>query len=157
LPAFGPAEGCCQLAGERAKEPILIPVEQALKLLESAYANLEFDDAGDDLRKVHLAALEHLSRTSKNAKLRGKAWLLTATDRNVARYREEGRFSNGPDTKQQADVLGSRVDDVPALMLFRQNGEESKGWRDLPFWWPVVVTPKSAVTSIFATAEPSVT
>ena len=145
------------IVGKKVKEPTLIPVEQAIALLELAYANLEFDDAGDDVRKAHLAALEHLSRTSKKVDLQGKVWLLTATERNVARYREEGRFSNGPDTKQQADVLGTRVDDTPALMLFRQNGEESQHWRGLPFWWPVIVTPRSAVTSIFATAEVSIT
>lgn len=145
-----------ELVGKRLGEPVLIPVAKAGELLELAYANLEFDDDGDDERKAHLAALEHLSLTSKKVSLRGKVWLLAATDRNVARYREEGRFSNAPDTKQQIDALGSKVDDIPALMLFRQNGEESKGWRDLPFWWPVIVTPTSAVTSIFATDEVSV-
>jgi hypothetical protein len=61
-----------------------------------------------------------------------------------------------PDTKQQADILAPKVSDIPALMLLGQNGEEDKGWRGLPFWWLVVVTPRSAVTSIFANDEPSV-
>jgi hypothetical protein len=145
-----------ELVGKSTKEPVLIPIEKAAALLELAYANLEFDHAGDDARKAHLAALEHLSRTSKKADQQGKVWLLTATDRNVKRYREEGRFSNGPDTKQQSDLLGTKVNDIPALMLLRQNGEEANGWRDLPFWWPVIVTPKSAVTSIFATDVPAI-
>jgi len=63
--------------------------------------------------------------------------LLTATGRNIGRYRTEGRFFVNPDTKQQADILGTKVRDIPALMLLRQNGEEEKGWRGLPFWWPV--------------------
>jgi hypothetical protein len=49
-------------------------------------------------------------------------WLLTSTDGDVARQREEGRSSNGPYNKQQADLLGDKVEDTPALMLFRQNG-----------------------------------
>jgi hypothetical protein len=142
-------------AGKNPKEPVLISVEEAISLLEMAYANLEFDNPGDDTRKAHEAALEHLSRTSKKHELQGKVWLLTTTDRNVSRYREEGRFSNGPDTKQQADLLGSKVNDIPALMLFRQNGEGAKGWRDLPFWWPVIVTPRSSVTSIFTDDNPT--
>jgi len=142
--------------GKSDEEPILIPVEKAMELLELAYANLEFEEAGDDGRKAHLAALEHLSRTSKNVELQNKVWLLTATERNIARYRTEGRFSDNPDTKQQADILAPRVKDIPALMLLRQNGEEAKGWRGLAFWWPVIVTPRSAVTSIFANDEPSV-
>jgi hypothetical protein len=142
--------------GKSDEEPILIPVEKAMELLELAYANLEFEEAGDDGRKAHLAALEHLSRTSKNVELQNKVWLLTATERNIARYRTEGRFSDNPDTKQQADILAPKVRDIPALMLLRQNGEEAKGWRGLAFWWPVIVTPRSAVTSIFANDEPSV-
>ena len=44
--------------------------------------------------------------------------------------------------------------DIPVLMLLRQNGEEAKGWRGFPFWWPVIVNARSAVTAIFATDEP---
>jgi len=144
------------LLSKDEKEPVLIPVETAVSLLELAYSNLEFDDSGDDDRKAHIAAVEHLSRTCKRTQLQGKVWLLAARDRNVARYREEGRFSNAPDTKQQADLGRTKAEEVPVLMLMRQNGKESDGWRDLPFWWPVIVTPRSAVTSVFAAAEPAV-
>jgi hypothetical protein len=137
-------------------EPILVSVEKAMELLELAYDNLEFEEPSDDSRKGYLAALEHLSRTTKNLGFQNKVWLLTATDRETPRYFSQGRFSNNPDTKQQADVLAPKVADIPALMLLRQNGEEAKGWRGLPFWWPVIVTPRSAVTSIFANDGPSV-
>jgi hypothetical protein len=142
--------------GKDEAEPVLIPVEKAMELLELAYANLEFEEAGDDSRKAHLAALEHLSRTTKSLDEQNKVWLLTVTGRNITRYRSEGRFSDNPDTKQQADTLAPKVSDIPALMLLRQNGEEDKGWRGLPFWWPVIVTPRSAITSIFANDEPTV-
>jgi hypothetical protein len=149
-------ERIAETIGENAEEPVLIAVEKAMALLELAYANLEFEDSVDDSRKAHLAALEHLSRTSKNPELQNKVWLLTATDRNLNRYRPNGRFSDNVDQKQQANNLGSKVNDIPALMLIRQNGEESQGWRGLAFWWPVIVTPRLAVTSIFANDEPSV-
>ena len=136
-----------------ATEPVLIDVKDAIELLQLAYENLEFDDSTDDDREAHVAALEHLSLTTKNPKLKSKVWLLIAKDRNVARYREEGRFSNAPDTKQQKDLARNKAQDIPVLMLLRQNGEEEKGWRGLPFWWPVIVTPRSAVTAIFATDE----
>jgi hypothetical protein len=136
-------------------QPVLVSVEQALELLELAYANLQFEEGVDDSRKAHLAALEHLSRTTPTAEFQGKVWLLTATGRNLTRYRDGGRFSDNPDTKQQADQLGSKINDVPALMLLRQDGDVAKGWRDLPFWWPVVMTPKTAVTSLFASDGPT--
>ena len=100
-----------------------------------------------------MVALEHLSHVSSRADLKEKVWLLTATDRDIARYREEGRFSNAPDTKQQRDLVATKVNDIPVLMLLRQNGSEAKGWKGLPFWWPVILTSRSAATVVFATRE----
>ena len=148
-------DGQIEAMEKSAEVPVLIPVEKAMALLELAYSNLEFDDPGDNSRKAHLAALEHLSRSSKNPQLQNHVWLVTARDRQLPRLRAEGRPSDNPDTKQQADILRPKVNDIPALMLFRQEGEAEKGWRDLPFWWPVILTPRSAVTSIFANDEPS--
>jgi len=137
-----------------ATEPVLVDVADAVALLELAYSNLEFDDATDDDRVAHIAALGHLARTCKKTEAKGKVWLLVAKERDVARYREEGRFSNAPDTKQQKDFASANADDIPVLMLLRQNGDEARGWRGLPFWWPVIVTPRSGVTAVFATDEP---
>ena len=103
-----------------------------------------------------LPALPYLAPWYRLVQLPGKVWLLTARERNVARYREEGRFSNAPDTKQQADLARGKATDLPVLMLLRQNGEEGKGWRGLPFWWPVIVIPQNAVTSIFTSDSPAV-
>jgi len=136
-----------------AEEPVLIDVAEGVELLKLAYANLEFDDSTDDDRKAHIAALEHLSCASKRSELKGKVWLMVETDRDMRRYREEGRFSNAPDTKQQG-LARSKAEDIPTLMLLRQNGKEDQGWRGLPFWWPVIVTPRSAATAIFAKDEP---
>ena len=95
------------------KEPVLLDISKAVEFLQLAYANLEFDEPTDDDREAHVAALEHLSRTCKKTQLRNKAWLLVAKDRNVARYREEGRFSNAPDTKQQKDVARTKAEGHP--------------------------------------------
>jgi hypothetical protein len=139
--------------GNSAEKPLLIPLEKAVELLELAYENLEFPDSNNDDRQAHIVALEHLSRTTANPKMKGKVWLITATGRDVARYREEGRFSNAPDTKQQKELAQVNADDLPVLMLLRQKGSEEKGWRGLEFWWPVIVVPYSAPTTIFATEE----
>lgn len=135
-----------------ANEPVLINVTDAVELLKLAYANLEFDDAMDDDSKAHIAALEHLSRTCKKSELKGKVWLMVEKGREMRRYREEGRPSNAPDTKQQG-LARAKAENIPTLMLLRQNGEEKHGWRGLPFWWPVIVTPRSAETAIFAMDE----
>jgi hypothetical protein len=137
----------------KVTEPVLIDLKDAVELLRQAFENLEFDDSIDDDREAHIAVMEHLSRKSKKANLKGKVRSLAAKNRNVSRYRDEGRFSNAPDTKQQKDQARSKAQDIPVLMLLRQNGDEAKGWRGLPFWWPVIVTPMSAATAIFANDE----
>ena len=135
-------------------EPVLIRLEQAADLLKLAYSNFEFDESTDDDREAHIVALEHLSMICKDPGLKGKVWLVVARDdRGIRRYREGGRFSNAPDTKQQV-LARSLAADIPVLTLLRQKGDEAQGWRGLPFWWPVIVTPRSGVTVIFSTNQP---
>jgi hypothetical protein len=42
--------------------------------------------------------------------------------------------------------------DHPILFLLRQNGSAEKGWRDTPFYWPVIRAQSNAPTAIY-TAE----
>jgi hypothetical protein len=140
------------LTASTGDKPVLVSVEEATELLELAYANIVFEDEADDERKGHIAALALLSQHSQNKPAQGKVWLLTAKDRNVKRFRASGRLSDAPDTKQQADAA---KDGIPVLVLMRQNGDQTDGWRDLPFWWPVIIPPHNAVTSIFAAEAPA--
>jgi hypothetical protein len=132
----------------------LIQLDIAIRLLELVYENLEFEDDQEDESNAHLAVLEHLSKQSKDEKLRNHVFLITASNRDVARIREGGRFSNAPDTKQQENLAREKAQTVPVLMLLRQKGSEEKKWRGLPFWWPVIVVPRDAVTSVFAAEAP---
>lgn len=143
------------LCGGKLEGTASIPVEIAVKLLDLAYLNLESEDEDHDDRKAHVAALEHLSKLAVDPSVRGNVLLIAAADRDVVRIREGGRFTNAPDTKQQADFARLKATNTPVLMLLRQNGLESSGWRELPFWWPVVVVPQDAVTSVFAAEAPA--
>jgi Z1 domain len=144
-----------QILGGTLDGTAKIEVDTAVKLLEFAYSNLEFEHEGDDERKALIAALEHLSKTASEPSARGRVFLMAASNRDVARFREGGRPSNAPDTKQQADFAEQNAQEMPALMLLRQNGTEKQGWRGLPFWWPVIVPQQSAVTSVFAAEAPA--
>ena len=99
--------------------------------------------------------MEHLSKRAQNLDFRDKVFLIVASERDVARMRPGGRVSNAPDTKQQADFAQEKARHVPVLMLLRQEGSEEKGWKGLPFWWPVIVVPRDAVTSVFAAEAPA--
>ena len=144
-----------EATGGTLGKPVLVPVEAAVEMLRLAYENLEFDDGEEDERRAHIAILEHLSKAT-GVKESGKVWLITSVeDRRLSRIREDGRYQSSPDTKQQRDMASKLGRDVPILILLRQGGAEEKGWRGLPFWWPVVVTPFSAVTSVFADEVPA--
>ena len=142
------------LCGGNLGTSVEIDVHNAAKLLELCYQNLLFDDPDDEQAKAQIAMLEHFSLQAEPPKGGGKVWLITAIDRNVARYRTGGRFSDAPDTKQQAEEAQAKAVDIPALMLLRQNGKDEDGWKGLPFWWPVLVTPRNAITSVFAAETP---
>jgi len=73
-----------------------------------------------------------------------------ARGRELKRIRQDGRYANSPDTQQQAAIADQHAQNIPVLLMMRQNGVESDGWRDLPFWWPVIVSPINAITSVFS-------
>ena len=89
--------------GDRLDGSLEIEFHEAVKLAKQAFDNLEFDDSEDEQERAFVAMLEHYSRQCAVAELTGKVHLIVASDRDVARYREGGRFSDAPDTKQQAD------------------------------------------------------
>lgn len=56
-----------------------------------------------------------------------------------------------PDTaRTEGAVARTAAQQLPVLMMIRQNGAESQGWRDCPFWWPVIITPARMRTTLFA-------
>ena len=132
----------------------LIPLEDALDILDKIEKTFEFPEAGYkwDIRG-HKASLEHLSKNSGEESQRGKVWIIVRTDSNISRKKSDGRFSDdvGSGTGETALAVARRVaEDVPALILVRQNGKEGQGWMDSPFWWPVIIAPKNTQTAIFA-------
>ncbi len=134
-------------------DQFVIPVEQALIILEKIKNTFVNFDAGYEWDiKSHKASLEHLSKNIAKDDQRGKVWVLVRKDRNNRRLRDDClRFFDAPDTSHiEGKICRELAIDIPALMLFRQNGTEEQGWKGSPFWWPVIVAPKNTPTSIFA-------
>jgi hypothetical protein len=131
--------------------------QTTVKLLNASYENLEFEEKDNNDGAANLAVLEHLSNNSVNPHERGEVWLVAARGRELKRIRQDGRFENSPDTQQQRAIADQHAQNIPALFMLRQNGAESDGWRDLPFWWPVIVSPIHAITSVFSATGPNPT
>ena len=72
---------------------------------------------------------------------------------NLSRHKDDGRVSDDPDGgsgRSARSVAKECAIDIPALMLIRQNGSKDEGWRDTPFWWPVLMNPQNTEAVIFA-------
>lgn len=61
-------------------------------------------------------------------------WMIVREGKNIKQMGSEGRFENAPDTpkgKTGKLTVARKVD--PAVMLLKQDGSESNGWRATPF------------------------
>ncbi len=130
--------------------PIKISSDFAIQLVDLIKETLD-DSVVDPFDwKAMRGAIEYYSKIAAPEVDRGNCWFLAETNRETVRIRSGGRFSNAPHTKQQTDVVNAMGDKLPILMLFRQNGTQDKGWRNTPFWWPVLFPPLKSVPAVFA-------
>jgi len=142
------------LKTKSSSDHFMIPVEHAIGILDKINKTFVFEEKGHkwDI-KSHKASLEHLSKRSTNKDQRGKVWVVVRTDSSISRQKSDGRFSDdvGSGTGETALVVARRIaEEIPALILVRQNGNESQGWKGSPFWWPVIVAQKNTHVAIFA-------
>ena len=72
-------------------------------------------------------------------------------DREITRLRSSGRPANAPDTSQREGAL-ARAEAIrkPILFMTEQRGGEELGWKNGPFWWPVIYWPQEMRTVIFS-------
>ena len=84
----------------------------------------------------------------------GMIYCLVRTNRNMSRERDKQtdgkRWSDAPYDGHN-DLKPARIieQDRPVLMLLRQNGKREQGWRDTPFYWPVLVVQEDIKQAIF--------
>lgn len=133
--------------------PVLIDVNDAqriVKCIEKTYETAKDSYFEWDV-KAFLASMEYVSRSNQRADERGKIYLLARRDREAARIRSSGRFFDAPDAANvEGRIAHNTAIHSPMLVLFRQKGEKDKGWRDCPFWWPVLYMPQRMGTVVFA-------
>ncbi|HMM57904.1 MAG TPA: Z1 domain-containing protein [Rudaea sp.] len=147
-----------KLCGFNAQEPKLIPVQTAIELHKDIKPTLFFeeDDAPPFDWDAAEAVLAHLSQQHADPSKRGMVWLWAAKNRNAGRFASESShatYIETPDSeKTEGDLAKQYAVDYPILFLLRQNGAQAKGWRDTPFYWPVVRAQKNTPTAIY-TAE----
>ena len=126
-----------------SKEPKLIEIQVAEDLLKKIELTLRYEDAHAPKFNwdTSRAVLRYLSTLTKNCDTKGKVYLWATKDRELSRCRGTAPFlvyADNPDSKTEKDLAESFAIDTPILFLIGQKGEEAKGWRGTPFFWPVI-------------------
>jgi len=151
------------------KDPFLMDTDKAEKVIDLIATTLKFKEKdyqggqvpGPDYFQelgyswdvaAFKAAMRYVSTTGENPANRGKIWCLVRRNRDNYRIRPDaGRFTNAPDTAHvEGKIARHWAQDIPMLMLFRQNGDKAKGWLGAPFWWPVLHMPKKCKVCVYA-------
>jgi hypothetical protein len=137
-------------------DPFEADLEEAVKIIEllgPTFVDFApgYEDRWDP--EEYKAILRQLSESCPNPALRGRIFLLVRTGRNLSRTLQassHAEFADAPDTtRTEGTITKQFAQDLPVLMLIRQNGA-SPQWRDCPFWWPVILPPANMRTTLFA-------
>lgn len=142
-----------KLPADDKNKPFLIELSMAQSIIETIDKMLIFEPDWEWDVKAFKACMEFLSRNTENKEMQGKIWCLVRVNRNLSRIKTDGSFSDSPDTgggESALDLARKTAIDIPVIMLFRQNGSQVQGWRDSPFWWPVMIAPQKTRPVIFA-------
>lgn len=142
---FGPAEDGVQTISTTTAIDILRLIEPTLIMDKENGFDFDWDAAA--------ATLEYLIRQAREPKNVGNVLVIVRKKRRLSRKITDGReaYSDSPYTTQREGVLARQeAIDIPMLMLFRQDGDESLGWRGTPFYWPVIWAQANTKTAVFS-------
>lgn len=144
-------------SGGKYDSPFLLDVESVYQIVDLISSTYEYKDTFENsgLEWDHLtfkAIVRRLQANIVRQEIKGKIYCYVQMDRNISRMKSNGAtFSDAPDDGNTDRVIARRVaTETACLILLRQNGRKSVGWRDAEFWWPVLMTPSNARPAIFA-------
>ncbi|BCB02135.1 Z1 domain-containing protein [Bacillus sp. KH172YL63] len=131
-------------------DAFLAPLSEVKRILSKIHETLVMEDGYEWDLDEYFSILDYLTLDSKEKFV----WIIVREGRNITRIDSEGRFENSPDTpkgdKGELKVARKVAVDHPAVMLLKQNGDADKGWRDTPFWWPVMLAQSNIETTVYA-------
>lgn len=140
--------------GFGARRPVEVPYAEICDILDSIAETLEFDaEARPFSWDSTKAVLRHLCTQGRLDGIPGGVLVWAADGRTSARKAGEGSHAIYVETPDSTRTEGRIADEfaleMPILFLLRQNGTESQGWRNTPFYWPVIRAQKSAKAAVY--------
>lgn len=128
----------------------LAVMEQVIKNIRDTYI---YNRAIDNNAGMEWDENEMIAAIRKYTPQDGKVWCYVATNRNLGRIRQNGNFIDAPEDGNTDTPIAYQFTQGPQshpfLMLFRENGLKSKGWRDTPFYWPALRLPQDIKSCVF--------
>ncbi|WP_317889877.1 Z1 domain-containing protein [Sutcliffiella deserti] len=138
---------------DKSKGYFLMPVDEVKYILSIIHSTLIMEDGYDWDLEEYESILDYLSY-EQETELSGNVWVVTKQNRNIKRVDSNGVYENSPDTpkgeKGELRIARDIAQDIPAVILLRQNGLKENGWNGTPFWWPVIVAPAHTTPTVFA-------
>lgn len=133
------------------KDHFEIPLKKASEIIqlieetfsyEPRWGNEGLDwDIQPFIRAMEIAA-------DKNVK--DKIIIYYKTEREVSRLKKEGTtFSDAPDGKTDLSDVRNLAINGPVLSLLKQKGRETDGWRNAPFYWPILIMPSNMPNYVY--------
>lgn len=119
---------------------------QILKLIRETYEySSSYNNIGLEWDvKVMITALENFTPAD------GYIYCYYVTGRDMSRVRTNGHFVDAPeDGNKDTPLAKDLADKRPVLMLLKEKGEVSKGWRGAEFFWPVLRLPNNISSQIY--------
>lgn len=135
----------------------LINLEVAKSIIDKISKTFIYEDGYEWDVKAFSASLEYVSNNIKDEEFKHKVWIIINENRNMSRFTQDGRFSNVPYTASgsgsEGEIIKDISEEVPVLLISRQNGFEELEWNGHAFWWPVLFMPKNLETVVFSSKE----
>ena len=135
-----------------------VDVNVVIELLKRVRSTYIYDrpidgNEGLDWNVQEMIGAIQYSTTNTN----GKMWMLHRTNRNLSRIRQDGGFVDAPDDGR-TDLAPARAKalDRPIIMFIKENGQKTNGWRDAPFYWPVLVLQQNLSTAFYTSSQNAV-
>lgn len=139
--------------------PFLLPIETAMQIIDLINTTFEYSEQYNNLglewdTKTFKAVIRRLADDIQAPSLKGNIYCYTQKNRNISRMKNnDTTFTNAPDTGSGEAAFTTAktiAREIPCLIMLKQRGLQTNGWRDAEFWWPVLVTPANTKTAVFA-------
>lgn len=137
--------------------PFLIELDRAIEIINLIESTFDYGERWNNLgyewdKETFVAIIRRLVDSISIPELRGRLYIYAQTDRNISMLKNNNTaFTDAPDDGRTDIPMARGVAvETPCLILLKQNGLSSSGWRDAAFWWPILFTPLNTRTAVFA-------